>query len=220
MEDRQHIQVSKEILKDKRLSNNDIGVYIAIGKYMNKETKKAFPSQSTLMSDTGLALQTVRNCIKKLEKCKAFEIEKEGRKNVYKFSENENFEMFDYEFLNKKDLSSSEKGFIAKIQPYMYKDGQDGIIKYTYSELQEQTGLSVSTILRNNKSLQKKDYATIEIDKKIYHLDKLGQYILLTLKNHETRLNDHELELKEANKRIELLEQQLTELKNKKEVLL
>ena len=73
---RQHIQVSSEILKNKNLSNNDIGVYLAIGKYMNKDSKEAFPSQATLVKDTNLALQTVRSCIKKLEDAKAFEIEK------------------------------------------------------------------------------------------------------------------------------------------------
>lgn len=210
MENRQHIQVSKEILKDKRLSNNDIGVYLAIGKYMNKTTKEAFPSQSTLMSDTGLALQTVRNCIKKLKDCKAFEIKKEGRKNIYIFSKDENFEMFDYEFLNKKDLSLSEKGFIAKIQPHMFKDGQDGIIKYTYSELQDKTGLSISTILRNNKSLEQKDYVTIELDKKTYHLDKLGQFVLVVLQNHEDRL-------REAEEEIKILKEQISQLQNNKQ---
>lgn len=109
MENRQHIQISKDVLRDKRLSNNDIGVYLAIGKYMNKDTKTAFPSQNTLVSDTGLALQTVRSCIKKLEDRNAFKIEKEGRKNIYVFSKEENFEMFDFEFLNKEDLSLSEK---------------------------------------------------------------------------------------------------------------
>ena len=156
MENRQHIQVSSEILKNKNLSNNDIGVYLAIGKYMNKDTKEAFPSQATLVKDTNLALQTVRNCIRKLETAKAFEIEKRGRNNIYKFSKDETFEMFDYEFLNKQDLSLSEKGFIAKIQPHMFKDGQDGVIKYTYSELQDKTGLSISTIgafLASTKSI-------------------------------------------------------------------
>lgn len=77
MENRQHIQVSSEILKNKNLSNNDIGVYLAIGKYMNKDTKEAFPSQATLVKDTNLALQTVRSCIRKLKAAKAFEIENE-----------------------------------------------------------------------------------------------------------------------------------------------
>lgn len=214
MENRQHLQVSSEILKNKELSNNDIGVYLSIGKYMNKETKEAFPSQSTLMADTGLALQTVRNCIKKLEKAKAFEIEKRGRNNIYKFSKEENFEMFDYEFLNKEDLSLSEKGFIAKIQPHMFKDGQDGIIKYTYNELQDKTGLSVSTILRNNKSLAKKDFATIEIDKKTYHLDKLGQFVICAIKD----LNDRVTELenkKLSDKDIDRIAKRIVEMQNK-----
>ena len=209
MENRQHIQVSSEILKNKNLSNNDIGVYLAIGKYMNKDTKEAFPSQATLVKDTNLALQTVRNCIRKLETAKAFEIEKRGRNNIYKFSKDETFEMFDYEFLNKQDLSLSEKGFIAKIQPHMFKDGQDGIIKYTYNELQDKTGLSVSTILRNNKSLEKKDFATIELDKKTYHLDKLGQFVLFTLKDHENRLTNNEKEVCELKRQISELQKQL-----------
>lgn len=219
MNDRQHIQISKDILKNTELSNNDIGVYLAIGKYMNKDTKEAFPSQSTLMADTGLALQTVRNCIKKLEKAKAFEIEKRGRSNIYKFSKEENFEMFDYEFLNKQDLSLSEKGFIAKLQPHMLKDGQDGIIKYSYNELQDKTGLSISTILRNNKSLQNKDYATITLNKKTYHLDKLGQFVLFALKNHEDRITNNENEVEQLKKEITALKQQLA-LQDKQSIVL
>lgn len=219
MENRQHIQVSSEILKNKNLSNNDIGVYLAIGKYMNKDTKEAFPSQATLVKDTNLALQTVRNCIRKLKSAKAFEIEKRGRNNIYKFSKDETFEMFDYEFLNKQDLSLSEKGFIAKIQPHMIKDGQEGIIKYTYDELQDKTGLSVSTILRNNKSLAKKEYATIRIDEKIYHLDKLGQFIICALKNHEDRLVNNENEIIALKREISELKKQL-DIKNSQDIKL
>ena len=177
---------------------------------MNKDTKTAFPFQNTLVSDTGLALQTVRSCIKRLEDHNAFKIEKEGRKNIYVFSKEENFEMFDFEFLNKEDLSLSEKGFIAKIQPHMFKDGQDGVIKYTYSELQDMTGLSISTILRANRSLEKKKYAVVELDKKIYHLDKIGQYVLCKLEQHEEDINKLKMECDMLKEELQELKQQLT----------
>ena len=91
----------------------------------------------------------------------------------------------------------------------MFKNGQDGIIKYTYNELQDKTGLSISTILRNNKSLEKKEYATIEIDKKTYHLDKLGQFVLFALQNHENRISNNENEVQELKRQISELKKQL-----------
>ena len=203
MEKNQHLRISTEILRNRELSNNDIGVYLAIGKYMNKDTKEAFPSQTT---DTGLSLQTVRNCIKKLHAAKAFDIRKEGRKNIYIFSQDETFEMFDHNFIDKSDLTSSEKGFVAKIQPYMLKNETDGVIKYTYSELSEMTGLSVSTIMRNNKTLQNKDFAEITIDKKVYHLDKLGQFVVCALFKHEEDINELKAENKMMKEKIAALE--------------
>lgn len=218
MGNRQHLRVSNDILNDKNLKPNDIGVYLAIGKYMNSD-KIAYPSQATIVKDTGLALQTVRSCIKHLEDRNAFEIKREGRKNIYKFSPEENFEMFDYEFLNKPDLTNSEKGFIAKMQPFMLKEGQNGVVKYTYDELQDKTGMSISTILRNNKLLEKKDYVTVEIDKKTYHLDKLGQFVICAIKNLNDRVT--ELENKQlSDKDIERIANKLLELQQNKAISL
>lgn len=215
-EKRQHVELYHDVLKNKELSTNDIGVYLMIGKYMNNDNKQAFPSQSTLMADTGLALQTVRSCIKHLEKANAFKIIKSGRKNIYQFAEKEekkNFEEFDYEFLNKKDLSLSEKGFIAKLQPHMFKNGPDGVVKYTYNELQDEIGLSVSTIIRTNKLLEKKNYATIQVDKKIYHLDKMGQIII-------AKLEEHDEEIDKLKERCSQLEEQLNKLQQNKNIIL
>lgn len=58
------------------------------------------------------------------------------------FNNEKSFEPFSYEFLDKKDLTKSEKLQILCTQQYMYKN--DGLGKLTFSDRQlcELTGLN------------------------------------------------------------------------------
>ena len=55
----QHIQVPRMHLKEEGLITIDPYVYACIKKFMNSETKEAFPSNKTLVEVTGLASKTI-----------------------------------------------------------------------------------------------------------------------------------------------------------------
>ena len=104
-----HVQLPNDMTADANLTPQDLLIYVAIKRYMNKDTKEAFPSLQTICAKSGASVNTVRKCITNLEREKYFTITKEGRKNVYKFSEYKNFEPFSYDFLDKEDLTDDEE---------------------------------------------------------------------------------------------------------------
>lgn len=138
-------------------------------------------------------------------------------KSVYTFNNEKSFEPFSYEFLDKKDLTKSEKLQILCTQQYMFKN--DGIGKLTYSdnELSKLTGLDRRTIAINNNLLSSKGYMTqVAVKTKdaetglvnketIYHLNELGQAIVFTIQNHEERLNENEKKLDDTRKDVSIL---------------
>lgn len=241
--DKQHVQLPNNASD---LEPKDKLVYLSIRRFMNKDTKIAFPSLQTISEVSGASIPTIRKIITKLEELKYFEISKRGRGQQYKFNELKSFEPFSYEFLDKKDISFTAKSYLIASQEFMYKDVEnEGKISYSDREIAEKINMSHSTISKCNKELQELEYLTIvknqntELDTgcnkstKIYHLAKLGQAIIWTLQTHEDRLNDHEARLKnieESNNKLinqliqenNMLKQQLEDKNttNLKEILI
>lgn len=227
--DKQHVQLPNNMTVDSNLTPQDLLIYVAIKRYMNKDTKEAFPSLQTICVKSGASINTVRKCIANLEQAHYFTIIKAGRKNVYVFSDYKKFEPFSYDFLDKEDLTFTEKAYIIASQQYMYKD-EPGIGKITLSsqDLSKRINMPESTISKCNKSLTAKDYLSIvkctkcdsetgvAIQEKIFHLDELGQAIIWALHNHEQRISNNEKTLDLALKRISQLETELSELKGQK----
>lgn len=208
--DKQHLQAPKSVMKNTELSLNDIAVYLKIGLYMNKE-HVAFPSLQTIAEKTGLSIPTVRKCIEHLVKAKAIEVNKVGKLNHYKFfQDHDMFEKYGHTFLNNEDLTAQEIAFVAKMQPNMFLQDTTGTIKYSNSELAKLTGISISTIKRYQTTLFNKGFIDISGNEKTYFLDELGQFIICTLKDHEDRL-------KEAEREIRNLKQQLSQLQSNKQ---
>lgn len=215
----QHFQASKEVIKNTDLSLNDIAVYLKIGKYMNKDTREAFPSLQTIADETKLSIPTVRTCIKKLETAEAIQVTRKGRLNRYLFLKHELFEKFGHKFLNNENLSAQEMAFVAKMQPEMFIDGNLGTIKCSNFELAEMTELSISTIKRYNKNLETKGFASIENGNKTYYLDELGQFVICAIKNLNDRVT--ELENKELSDRdIDRIARRVVELQNEQTIVL
>jgi DNA-binding transcriptional regulator YhcF (GntR family) len=196
---------------------------------MNNATKEAFPSLQTICKKSGASINTVRKCIANLEKQEYFKIERRGRQNYYVFSEHKNFEPFSYDFLDKEDLTFTEKAYIIASQQYMFKDEKGiGKISYTNSELSEKINMPESTISKCNRSLTTKEYLSIircekhdpetglAIQEKIFHLDELGQAVIWALQNHEQRITKNEKTLDLALKEIAQLKAELAELKGQK----
>ena len=215
--EKQHIQLPNN-MSDK-LSPKDLLIYLYIKSYANGETWEAFPSLETLHQDSGAAINTIRNCIKNLVDAGKIEIRREGRKNIYKFLNfNDGFEPFSYNFLNKKDLTFSEKAQLVASQQHLFKDPKtgNGTTNYSTRQLAEIINMPESTVRKNLNSLINKGYVEIKEIKdeytglvtkqKVYHLTKLEQAIVFILKNHEDRLNTHEEELNNQKEKLEQLE--------------
>lgn len=219
---KQHIQLPNDMTKKGNLKPKDLLIYVCIKKFMNKNTKEAFPALTTLADLSGISVPTIRKSIKLLEKNKYITIRKEGRKNIYKFNPYKNFEPFSYNFLEKKDLDTNEKAIIIASQQKMFKDVQGyGKITISDSKLAEEFNISYRTLMRVNKSLEAKGYLDIiktskkdkmtglYINEKLYHLNDLEQAIVFTLQKHEDRLEGHDKEIKEHDKEIKTMKYQL-----------
>lgn len=222
---KRHIQLPNNMTES--LKPADLLIYLDIKRNMNNETKESFPSLETISKRTGASIPTIRKCINNLEEAGYIEIRKEGRKNIYKFLKYKEFEPFSYEFLDNENLSFTEKAYIAASQQYMFKEDGFGKTTYTNKELAQKINMSESSVSRCNKSLEKKEYLSIietdikdletglRIKEKIFYLNELGQAVIFALKSHEDRINDHEDKLQKIVHRLEMLEIENKELKQK-----
>jgi len=219
--DKQHVQLPNDLGDISFIKPKDQLVYVAIKKFMNKDTKEAFPSLETLHNLTKLSINTIRSCIERLIESGFIEIRKEGRKNIYKFLKYDTFEPFSFKFLEKEDLSPEEKAYLIASQKYMFKENNEGKISLTNKQLSEKINMPESTISKINKSLVKKDYALllncknssgINIKEKWYHLNELEQAIVFTLQNHEERIQENTEEIYNLKKENKLLQENYKKL--------
>ena len=229
---KQHVQLPNDMTVNENLTPQDLLIYVAIKRYMNKDTKEAFPSLQTICAKSGASINTVRKCINNLEAQDYFKIEKRGRQNYYIFSDYQKFEPFSYDFLDKEDLTFTEKAYIIASQQYMFKDEKGiGKISYTNSELSEKINMPESTISKCNRSLTSKDYLSImrcknvdeetgiQIQEKIFHLDELGQAVIWALTNHETRIQNNEQRISNNEKDLKIALNEIARLKDEIEEL-
>ena len=213
---KQHVQVPNDMTPE--LTPKDLLIYACIKKYMNNKTREAFPSLETIMQIAGASKTTVRKCIGRLKETGYISVRKDGRKNVYKFSEAKDFEPFSYDFLDKEDLTSNEKAYIIAAQQYMFKENGEGIIRLSDMELSQKLNISYPSIRKYNLSLEEKGYmenfklnkrdsatGLTTLNGKTFYLNELEQAIVFTLGKHDE-------EIKENKSEIELLKQRLSEL--------
>lgn len=129
----QHIQVPKMNLKQEGLLITDPYVYACIKKFMNNETKQAFPSNKTLVEISGLNSKTIMASINRLEKAGYFTIKREmGKPNIYTFNDYKQFEIFSYDFLDNPDLTPKEKSYLVASQQFMFKNSRHYKVKSLY----------------------------------------------------------------------------------------
>lgn len=217
--DLQHVQLPNNMTDVSDISPKDLIIYLTIKKYMNKETKEAFPSLQTISSDSGAAINTVRKCINNLISAGYLEVYKVKRMNHYRFKKYNAFEPFSYAFLDKKDLSFTEKAYLVASQQYMFKESGEGKISLSTRELSKRINMSESTIRRCDQSLEAKEYMQIvqtnkrdpetgcAIREKFYHLTKLEQAIVFILKNHEERIQSNTEDIQTLREEISNLKQ-------------
>lgn len=228
----QHVQLPNNMTETKVLSPQDLLVYLTIKRYMNTTTKQAFPSLQTISDKCGASINTIRKCISNLESEGYIIVVKEGRKNIYIFTKHKQFEPFSYDFLDKDDLSFTEKSYLAAAQQYMFKDNGIGKISFTNKDLSEIINMPESTISKCNRLLEKKDYLTVAqtktkdpitgiyVNEKFFHLNELEQAIVFTLKDHEDRISENAQDIKENTKKIEELQKTIDSLIRDNKILM
>lgn len=202
----QHVQVSdstsNNITSEKKSSNTkkhytDLLVYSVLKMSMNKDSKKSFKSLKKISEETNMSIGGVQAAIKRLEESNDIFKIKEGTRNAYKFNEkSENFEMYDFSFLNNTNLNNLQKSFYIAIQKHLYIDKQSGIGKTTFNnkELSEKTGISEKVIAERKKELEEMDFVSRRLTSDKYgnskealefNLPKFGQFVLCTLEKHD-----------------------------------
>ena len=92
------------------LQKYEILVYVAIRRFMNKTTMKAYPSLDRISKDTGISKATILKTVKDIVKKGYMTTEsKKGLGTTYTFNNEKSFEPFSYEFLDNPNLTKAEK---------------------------------------------------------------------------------------------------------------
>lgn len=196
------------------LEPKDKLIYVAIRRYMNKQTMEAYPSYAKITKDTGAAAKTIKKCVDRLIEEKYLETRREGRKIIYKFNNQKQFEPYSYAFLDKPELTFTEKSYIIASQQYMFKDEQEGKISYTNKELSSLIKMSESQISKCNHSLEKKGFleGSSELVKR-FQLRELDQLFIYKFKEQDERISNNEYNIEKLIKENELLKAEIKQIK-------
>lgn len=203
------------------LTPQDKLIYLAIRRYMNKETMEAFPSYAKITEDIGAAAKTIKKSVDNLIREDYLKTRREGKRIIYKFNNKKQFEPFSYDFLDKPDLSFTEKAYIVASQQYMFKDpnSEEGTISYKNKELSQLINMSEPTISRCNHSLEKKGYleGASEIIKK-FQLRELDQLFIWKFKEQDEKIQKNSDDIAEINRRLKQMELENAELKKRLDI--
>lgn len=198
------------------LTPKDKLIYVAIRRYMDKSTMESFVSYAKISKDTGAAINTIRKSIDNLVREGYLNIRKVGRKIYYIFNNKKKFEPFSYEFLDKPELTFTEKSYLIASQQYMFKDedSEQGKISYTNKELSGLIKMSESTISRTNHSLGSKGFLeNASTPTKVFKLRELDQMFIWKFKEQDEKIQDN-------TDRIEQLEREMMKFKELNKALL
>ena len=188
------------------LDPKDKLIYVAIRRYMNRSTLEAFPSYAAITKDTGAAAKTIRKCVDNLVRANYLQTRREGRKLIYTFNNKKQFEPFSYEFLDKPELSFTEKSYIVASQQYMFKDENEGRIEYTNKELSSLIKMPEATISKCNRSLEIKGFlqGASELTKR-FQLRELDQLFIWKFKEQDEKIEKNTNDIALLRKEIEQL---------------
>jgi DNA-binding MarR family transcriptional regulator len=190
------------------LTPKDKLIYVAIRRYMDKNTMESFVSYSKITQDTGAAAVTIKKSVDNLVREKYLNTRKVGRKIYYIFNNKRKFEPYSYAFLDRSDLTFTEKSYIVASQQYMFKDGESeqGRISYTNKELSNLIKMPESTISKTNRSLEAKGFLEgANLLTKTFNLRELDQVFIWKFKEQDEKIQEN-------TDRIEELEKQVREI--------
>lgn len=198
------------------LTPQDKLIYLAIRRYMNRETMESFPSYATITKDIGAAAKTIKKSVDNLVNEGYLNTRRDGKKIIYKFNNKKQFEPFSWEFLDKPDLTFIEKSYIVAAQQYMFKENEEGKISYKNSELSKLINMTESTISRCNHSLERKGYleGASELVKK-FQLRELDQLFIWKFKEQDERIDKNTEDIAEIKRKLAILIAENEKLKEK-----
>lgn len=207
MNNKKHVQLPNGLIKIDSIVPKDLLIYLAIKRFEDWDTHTAYPSLKEVSKLCGCTEKTVAESVKRLVASDYLKVEKYQRGKKYTFKKYKNFEAFSLEFLDREDLSFTEKQYLAAQQQFLIKEDHLGKTTYSSYEMSDKINMSPSTIQRCDKSLIAKEYLTIVPtnirdsetglikNEKIFNLEKFGQAVVFVLQNHEMSIQ----ELKEEN---------------------
>ena len=198
------------------LTPQDKLIYLAIRRYMNRDTMESFPSYARITQDIGAAAKTIKKSVDNLVREEYLQTRRDGKKIIYKFNNKKQFEPFSWDFLDKPDLTFTEKSYIVAAQQYMFKDNEEGKISYKNNELSKLINMTEATISRCNHSLEKKGYleGASELVKK-FQLRELDQLFIWKFKEQGEKIEKNTEDIREIKKKLELLIAENEKLKEK-----
>lgn len=198
------------------LTPQDKLIYLAIRRYMNRDTMESFPSYARLTQDIGAAAKTIKKSVDNLVREEYLQTRRDGKKIIYKFNNKKQFEPFSWDFLDKPDLTFTEKSYIVAAQQYMFKDNEEGKISYKNNELSKLINMSEATISKCNHSLEKKGYleGASELVKK-FQLRELDQLFIWKFKEQDEKIEKNTEDIREIKQKLELLIAENEKLKEK-----
>ena len=198
------------------LTPQDKLIYLAIRRYMNRDTMESFPSYARITQDIGAAAKTIKKSVDNLVREEYLQTRRDGKKIIYKFNNKKQFEPFSWDFLDKPDLTFTEKSYIVAAQQYMFKDNEEGKISYKNNELSKLINMTEATISRCNHSLEKKGYleGASELVKK-FQLRDLDQLFIWKFKEQDEKIEKNTEDIREIKKKLELLIAENEKLKEK-----
>ena len=199
-------------------------MYVYIRSYLKDEKNYCWPSLKSLELDSGISANTIKKYTAELEQAEYLTVKKELRKRTYIFPDKrEKFEQFDREFLYNENLTYTEKAYIVANQRFMFKEDGEGKIEYSQKEIAENINMPYPTVVKQNRSLIKKDFATIrelqKIDSEtgcqnkqfVYYLTKIGQKFW----EHEKRIEANEENIQQIKEENLILKDRLSKLEDK-----
>lgn len=201
------------------LDPKDKLIYVAIRRYMNKQTMEAYPSYATITKDTGAAAKTIKKCVDRLIEEKYLKTRKDGRRIIYKFNNKKQFEPYSYAFLDKPELTFTEKSYIIAAQQYMFKDEKEGRVSYTNRDLAALIKMPENTISKCNRSLERKGFleGASELVKR-FQLRELDQLFIYKFKEQDERISNNEANIEKLIKENELLKAEIKQIKESQNI--
>lgn len=196
------------------LTPQDKLIYLAIRRYMNRDTMEAFPSYARITQDIGAAAKTIKKSVDNLVKGEYLTARRDGKKIIYKFNNKKQFEPFSYDFLDKPDVSFTEKAYMVATQQYMFKNEETGDVSIPNKELSKLINMSETTISRCNHFLERKGYleGASELIKK-FQLRELDQLFVWKFKEQDERINKNEIDIAQLQKDMIALKKENEELR-------